>query len=107
MVAVAADSFPIGSPADELGREIDEIHHGVGITQAFSIAATEVTQVQWATVMGDDPSWFADCDSCPVERLSWLEATEFCNAASLLDGLSPTYSADSTGTIIDRATSRS
>ncbi len=31
----------------------------------------EVTQRQWETVMGSNPSGFKDCLDCPVEQVSW------------------------------------
>jgi formylglycine-generating enzyme required for sulfatase activity len=39
---------------------------------------TEVTQAQWRAVMGNSPSYFAECgDACPVEQVSWEDVQEF------------------------------
>ena len=41
---------------------------------------TEVTQGQWKTVMGENPSNFYDCgNDCPVENVSWEDAQIFIN----------------------------
>lgn len=49
-------------------------------TQPYYIATTEVTQAQWKTVMGYNPSQFKglpDADSLPVENITWKEAKKF------------------------------
>jgi len=43
----------------------------------FWIGRYEVTQGQWAQVMGSNPSWFKFQDKHPVERVSWHEVQEF------------------------------
>ena len=45
----------------------------------------EVTQAQWETVMGNNPSWFKGANR-PVEQVSWNDAQAFLkklNAASV------------------------
>ena len=37
----------------------------------------EVTQAQYQEVMGSNPSYFKNCDQCPVEQVSWNDAQEF------------------------------
>jgi formylglycine-generating enzyme required for sulfatase activity len=44
--------------------------HNVTISD-FYMGKTEVTQAQWEAVMGDNPSYFKNCPSCPVEQVSW------------------------------------
>jgi formylglycine-generating enzyme required for sulfatase activity len=40
----------------------------------------EVTQAQWQSVMGNNPSSFKDCGgNCPVETVSWNDAQDFIN----------------------------
>jgi formylglycine-generating enzyme required for sulfatase activity len=44
----------------------------------YYIGTFKVTQGQWKTVRGYNPSYFSDCgDNCPVENISWDDAQEF------------------------------
>jgi formylglycine-generating enzyme required for sulfatase activity len=78
-VLIRKGTFAMGSLFREKGRNIDEKHHRVTIEDSFYLQATEVTQGQWKKVMGDknNPSYFKDCDDCPVEQVSWNDAQEF------------------------------
>ncbi len=51
--------------------------HQVTIKEGFYIGKFEVTQSQWRALMGNNPSHFRDCASCPVEQVSWYDAQEF------------------------------
>ena len=68
--------------------------HRVSITHSFYMGKTEVTQEQWIALMGENPSYFRDCDDCPVESVTWQDALAFCNALSLQEGLTPAYRVD-------------
>ena len=57
----------------------------------YLMMKTEVTQKQWQTVMGPNPSYFKG-DDLPVECVSWKNAVEFCNALSEKQGLEKCYS---------------
>jgi formylglycine-generating enzyme required for sulfatase activity len=71
-----AGSFMMGSPVSEKDREEDEGPVQVKISQGFWLGQTEVTQAQWAAVMGNNPSSFKG-DDLPVEQVSWDEAQAF------------------------------
>jgi formylglycine-generating enzyme required for sulfatase activity len=44
----------------------------------YWLGETEVTQRQWATVMGNNPAKFTNCGGyCPVEQVSWLDVQAF------------------------------
>jgi formylglycine-generating enzyme required for sulfatase activity len=92
-VRIEPGRFLMGSPAGEDGREDDEGPQvEVGITRAFLIQATEVTQGQWKATMGSNPSHFSSCgDACPVEYVTWFEAVEYANAVSRREGLEACY----------------
>lgn len=94
---VEAGKFVMGSPADEPGRSSDEDPHTVILSRDFYLQETEVTQAQWVSLMGSNPSFHEHCDECPVEYITWHEAVGYCNALSDLEGLSRAYemSADS------------
>jgi formylglycine-generating enzyme required for sulfatase activity len=67
----------MGSPTSEAKRKDDEFQHRVVITQPFWMGKYEVTQAQWVSVMGGNPSIFNDCPTCPVEYVSWHDCQEF------------------------------
>ena len=78
--------FTMGSPPDEEWHRPDEILHQVTISKAFYMAASEVTQGQWKTLMGENPSFFSG-DSLPVETVTWEDAAEFCRKLSKKEGI--------------------
>ncbi|MCA9758312.1 MAG: SUMF1/EgtB/PvdO family nonheme iron enzyme [Candidatus Eisenbacteria bacterium] len=80
----------IGSPADEPGRDTDETPHPVLMVREFEIASREVTQAEYEAVMGTNPSRYQGAN-LPVERVSWFDAVEYCNALSISQGLTPAY----------------
>ena len=43
----------------------------------FYLGKFEVTQQQWRDVMGNNPSEFKRCPTCPVENVSWYDAQDF------------------------------
>ncbi len=75
MIWCAPGTFLMGSPLAERGRFDDEPQHQVTLTKGFWLGKYEVTQKQWESVMGENPSKFKDPDR-PVESVSW----EDCNA---------------------------
>ena len=50
--------------------------HRVTLTKGFWIGETEVTQAQWESVMGNNPSSFKGTDR-PVEQVSWNDCQKF------------------------------
>jgi formylglycine-generating enzyme required for sulfatase activity/tRNA A-37 threonylcarbamoyl transferase component Bud32 len=69
-------SFMMGSPKSETERSDGETQHRVTLTKGFWIGKTEVTQLQWETVMGNNPSRFKGADM-PVETVSWDDCQAF------------------------------
>jgi formylglycine-generating enzyme required for sulfatase activity len=93
MVVVSAGRFLMGSPerrflkAGEAGRSDDEGPQRWVDVQRFAIGKFEVTQRQWESVMGSNPSRFKDCGpDCPVERVSWNDTQEFLRRLSQRTG---------------------
>lgn len=52
----------------------------------YHIGKYEVTQAQWKDVMGSNPSFFGNCDSCPVENVSWLDVQDFIRKLNKITG---------------------
>jgi formylglycine-generating enzyme required for sulfatase activity len=93
-VVVEPGTFSMGSAPQEPGRSDAEAQHTVTLTRPFVMKKTEVTQAEWETVMGYQPSYFAGCETCPVEYVSWWEAIAYCNALSAAEGLAACYELD-------------
>jgi uncharacterized caspase-like protein/formylglycine-generating enzyme required for sulfatase activity len=75
MVVIPAGSF-------------DEIYPSRKVTlKSFAMGKTVVTQKQWISVMGNNPSSSTGCgDSCPVEQVTWDEAQEYVQKLSAITG---------------------
>jgi formylglycine-generating enzyme required for sulfatase activity len=85
MVWCPPGRFRMGSPNGEEGRYDNETLHEVTLTEGFWLAKHPVTQKQWQSVMGNNPSWFKGWfnGNLPVEHVSWNDAQEFCQKAGL------------------------
>jgi formylglycine-generating enzyme required for sulfatase activity len=82
--------FMMGSPELEEGRFSDEgPQHRVRLTRPYYLGVYPVTQAQWESIMGNNPSAFSSgerhrdrvsglsTDDFPVEHVSWEDAQEF------------------------------
>ncbi|GAB2588980.1 SUMF1/EgtB/PvdO family nonheme iron enzyme [Spirosoma areae] len=77
MAYVAGGSFSMGTADAEISALEDELPvHTVQIS-SFWLGKYEVTQQQWASVMGTHPAHFKGCDDCPIEKVSWNDAQAF------------------------------
>jgi len=75
---IPAGTFMMGSPTTELGRETNETQHQVTLTKSYYMQTTTVTQGQWTTVMGSNPSAYAACgNTCPVNLVTWNDVQTF------------------------------
>ena len=77
MIWIPAGKFMMGSPAAEPDRQDDETPHEVTLAKGFWLGKYEVTQKQYAAIMGNNPSQFKG-ESRPVEMVSWNDAVAFC-----------------------------
>lgn len=84
--------FLMGSLPTEAGRGNDELQHQVCLTRSFLLKDTEVTQGEYRSLLNRTPSKYKSCgDNCPVERVSWFEAVDYCNRLSKAEGLEECY----------------
>ena len=87
-------TFQMGSPANEPERSSDEIQHSVTVS-SFYMAKTEVSQKEYQTIMGTNPSKTKG-DNLPVTNITWYDAIQYCNRRSQAEGLTPCYTIDRT-----------
>jgi formylglycine-generating enzyme required for sulfatase activity len=92
LVRIPAGAFVMGTPDTEKHhRENEGPQHQVGISKPFFMGVHEVTQKEYESVMGKNPSFFKevegqDTDRFPVERVHFAEAVEFCEKLSARAG---------------------
>ena len=78
MVWCPPGTFMMGSPEDEIGRGMyGELLHQVTLTKGFWIGKYPITQAQYKTVIGNNPSMYKG-DNNPVEQVNWYDAVDFC-----------------------------
>jgi formylglycine-generating enzyme required for sulfatase activity len=80
LVYVPSGSFMIGS---ENGEAKEKPVHQVTIREGFYMGRYEVTQAQWQTVMGNNPSPYKG-ENLPVGNVSWDDAQEFIRRMNAL-----------------------
>ena len=95
-IKVNPGTFQMGSPDGPNGekdRWKDEVQHMVTLTHPFELQAADVTQEQFLSLMGRNPSNFGGSDrlKLPVEQVTFYDAVEYANALSKLRGLKPAY----------------
>ncbi|HET6884152.1 MAG TPA: SUMF1/EgtB/PvdO family nonheme iron enzyme [Pirellulales bacterium] len=117
-ILIPPGEFTMGSTAEEIDETLkavgDDTHwqecvkgegpaHQVVLTRPFYLAVHEVTQKEYATIAGSNPSHFAEAGSgsdqvvglgtanFPVEKVSWNDAAEFCAKLCKHEDLKPSY----------------
>lgn len=58
--------------------------HDVTLTKEYWLGKYEVTQGQYETIMGKNPSHFKGAD-LPVDSVSWFDAREFCKKLTAIE----------------------
>jgi formylglycine-generating enzyme required for sulfatase activity len=87
MVFVKGGTFTMGCTAEQ-GNDCDDDEKPTfrATVSDFYMGKYEVTQAQWRAVMGSSPSYFKNCDNCPVEQVSWNDVQEFIRKLNQLTG---------------------
>ena len=78
LIGCPAGEFLMGSPNNETGRKEDEIQRKATISKGFYIGKYEITQGQYKSIMGNNPSIIIG-DKLPVHNLNYFDAQNFCN----------------------------
>ncbi|MCE5249931.1 SUMF1/EgtB/PvdO family nonheme iron enzyme [bacterium] len=83
--------IPISGGTFQMGQSgVAEPVHTVTLS-SFEMGKYEVTQGQYKSIIGTNPSNFTGDDTFPVEQVSWFDAIKFCNALSTKEGLDKCY----------------
>src|SRR5262249_4758249 len=97
-VRIPKGTFKMGSPPDEKGRKDDEFQHEVEISKDYYLGKYEVTQEQYETLIGKNPSYYSasgggkdkvqglDTRRFPAQNVSWDDAKAFCDRLTQRDG---------------------
>lgn len=83
-VEIPAGSFLMGETSRSYPLISKGPVHQVILTRPFLLQTTEVTQAQWETVMGKNPSVYKGTNR-PVEQVTWFEVQEFIRTLNELD----------------------
>lgn len=79
MVFIPAGTFTMGSPTNELLRSTDESPQTkVILTHGYWIGKFEVTESEYLSLTGINPSFFPNNLTNPVSSVSWADATNYC-----------------------------
>jgi formylglycine-generating enzyme required for sulfatase activity len=85
-ITIPGGIFQIGNKEGD--HDEIPVHHVT--VNSFYIGKYEVTQKEYAAIIGKNPSGFKS-DAFPVESISWYDAIEYCNKLSEIEGLQPAY----------------
>ncbi len=90
---IHAGTFMMGSPSNELGREVggNETQHRVTLTKDYYIGVYECTQKHWELVMGSNPSRFKNDPHLP-SGIYYYRPVDACSYYDIR-GSSPTAGA--------------
>ena len=79
MVYIPPGTFKMGNPVNNGDKLFNERQHKVTLTKGFWLGKYEVTQKQWKSILNiplEQACGYGD--DCPVHRISWYDANEFC-----------------------------
>ena len=90
LTAIPGGTFIMGCTPGQTPCDADNAAHQVTL-DSFYLSVYEVTQAQYLSVTGDNPSSNVGCDECPVENITWYDAVNYCNLLSQQANLTPAY----------------
>ena len=79
-VKIQAGQYTFGSPTEQILRSSNELALPVRVTHSFWLGKYEVSQAEWLSIMGYNPSTYqalAPSQDAPVENITWEQAQDF------------------------------
>ena len=88
LVYIKPGTFTMGGESKTDGRFncVELPAHEVKLTKGFYLGKYEVTQAQFQTIMGSNPSTASKLPDCPADNISESDATSFCEKLVELTG---------------------
>ena len=93
-IYVPSGTFIMGDEWGD-GNERELPTHEVTISNGFYIGKYEVTQAQWETIMGSNPTQYTPVPGNPVDNVSWNDIQSFLSALNTANGNSGCARGDS------------
>ena len=84
-VPIPAGTFQMGCSEEQQCFPWEKPRHEVTLSRPFYLGKHEVTQAQWAAVMGSNPSEFKG-ENRPVENVSWDDVQLFIGKLNAQEG---------------------
>ena len=79
LVWISPGTFLMGSPTNEADRAADESPQTrVTLTYGFWIGQYEVKQIEYQSIMAQNPSEFIGDPDFPVDSVTWEDGTNYC-----------------------------
>ncbi len=77
LIFIRGGAFDMGCTSEQQDCSDDEKPAHRVTVDDFYLGKYEVTQKLWKEIMGNNPSYFKNCNICPVEQVSWDHVQEF------------------------------
>ncbi len=90
-ITLPIGEFEMGASKSEFCRREPIGTRMASVDVAFEVQAYEVTQAQFESAMGYNPSFSSTCEACPVDSVSWHEAAAYAGVMATKEGLTPCY----------------
>ena len=100
MVEIPKGTFMMGSSDEKDGDAFPQMK--VTISKNFYVSETEITQTQYKKVMNQKNPSKVVGDDYPVEQVTWLDAVDFCNRLSKLEGFTEAYTINGTNVTLNK-----
>ncbi len=91
-VTIPSGTFRMGEIQD--GGYSDEVPVHKVTLDSFEMSIYEITQSQYESITGSNPSQFNINSDLPVDNISWIRAVNFCNMLSDQEGFMKCYNED-------------
>lgn len=85
MIRVPSGSFTMGCPESEDGHRVWEQQREITFAEDFYLGRTPVTQDQYRTIIGTNPTDHEEIGDAPVDSVNWDQANDYCRKLTQLD----------------------